>query len=160
MNILAHGWWAGAGVRLAGRRSSMSMRTAALAVGLAVAPDGPHLLPIVGWAVFGIGTSAAVEGYAYAFPGQEQALPTTVEFVSHHLHSITRSAIIAALVTLLVWTWSRRLWIALLGWWSHVVIDVFTHSADDYPSPVLYPITRVGFDGIAWIGGLSDAGCT
>jgi hypothetical protein len=30
------------------------------------------------------------------------------------------------------------------------VIDVFTHSADFYPSPVLYPITQRGFDGIAW----------
>jgi len=30
------------------------------------------------------------------------------------------------------------------------VIDVFTHSADYYPSPVLYPITQRGFDGLAW----------
>jgi hypothetical protein len=40
--------------------------------------------------------------------------------------------------------------IPLLGWWSHIVIDVFTHSADYYASPVLYPITQRGFDGIAW----------
>ena len=26
----------------------------------------------------------------------------------------------------------------------------FTHSADFYPSPVLYPITQRGFDGLAW----------
>ena len=37
-----------------------------------------------------------------------------------------------------------------VGWWSHIVIDVFTHSADYYPSPVLYPITQQGFDGLAW----------
>jgi hypothetical protein len=30
------------------------------------------------------------------------------------------------------------------------VIDVFTHSASFYPSPVLYPFTMLGFDGIAW----------
>jgi hypothetical protein len=30
------------------------------------------------------------------------------------------------------------------------VIDVFTHSSEYYPSPVLYPITDRGFDGIAW----------
>jgi hypothetical protein len=150
MDILAHALWAGAGVALARRRWSLPTRTAALIVGLAVAPDGPHLLPIVGWAVFGTGTSTAVEGYAYALPGQEPVLPTTVELVSHHLHCITHSALIAAVVTLLVWAWTRRLWIPLLGWWSHIVIDVFTHSADYYPSPVLYPITRAGFDGVAW----------
>lgn len=44
----------------------------------------------------------------------------------------------------------RSLWIPLLGWWSHIIIDVFTHSADYYPSPVLYPFTQAGFDGIAW----------
>ena len=38
----------------------------------------------------------------------------------------------------------------MLGWWSHIIIDVFTHSAEFYPSPVLYPVTRAGFDGIAW----------
>jgi hypothetical protein len=32
----------------------------------------------------------------------------------------------------------------------HIVIDVFTHSADFYPSPVLYPVTQRGFDGWAW----------
>ena len=47
-------------------------------------------------------------------------------------------------------TGRRTLWIPLLGWWSHIVLDVFTHSADYYPSPVLYPFTQRGFDGIAW----------
>ena len=45
----------------------------------------------------------------------------------------------------------RRRWlIPLLGWWSHIVIDVFTHSADYYAVPVLYPFMDRGFDGIAW----------
>ena len=44
----------------------------------------------------------------------------------------------------------RSLWFPLLGWWSHIVIDVFTHSADYYAVPVLYPFTERGFDGIAW----------
>ena len=35
-------------------------------------------------------------------------------------------------------------------WWLHIVIDVFTHSVDFYPSPVLYPFTQRGFDGLAW----------
>jgi hypothetical protein len=27
---------------------------------------------------------------------------------------------------------------------------VFTHSAEFYPSPVLYPFTLRGYDGVAW----------
>lgn len=150
MDILAHALWAGAGVMLAQRRWPVSPRTAALTLALAVAPDLPHLVPILGWSVFGDGTAAAVAGYANAIPGQEPALPSMVQFLSHHLHCLTHSAIIAGVLTLLMWAWLRSLWIPLLGWWSHIVIDVFTHSADYYPSPFLYPITRQGFDGVAW----------
>ena len=61
------------------------------------------------------------------------------------------SAPIAGVVTLVAWVACRAFWIPLLGWWLHIVIDVFTHSADYYAVPVLYPFTERGFDGIAWI---------
>jgi hypothetical protein len=150
MDILAHALWAGVGVAVAQRYRPLSHRTAVLTVALAVAPDGPHMLPVIGWSLFGSGTAATVGGYANALPGQEPVVPDTIAMLSHNLHCITHSALIAAAVTLLLWWWLRRLWIPLLGWWSHIVIDVFTHSADYYPSPVLYPITQRGFDGVAW----------
>jgi hypothetical protein len=40
--------------------------------------------------------------------------------------------------------------IPLSGWWSHILIDLFIHSADYCALPVLNPITQGGFDGIAW----------
>ncbi len=150
MDVFAHALWAGAGAALVHRKWPMSRRTAALTVTLAVAPDVPHLLPILGWSAFGDGTASTVKGYAYAIPGQEPAVPSTIEYLSHNLHCVTHSAIVLGVITLLVWAWRRQLWIPLLGWWSHVVIDLFTHSADYYPSPILWPITRQGFDGIAW----------
>lgn len=150
MDVLAHSLWAGAGVLLARRRWTVTPRTAAATVALAVAPDIPHLLPILGWSVFGAGNAATVKGYAIAVPGQEPAVPPGVEWLSHNLHCVTHSAIVTAVTTLLLWIWLRSLWVPLLGWWSHVVIDVFTHSVDYYPSPVLWPITRQGFDGVAW----------
>ena len=117
---------------------------------LAALPDVFHLLPIAGWWVFGDGSLAVLRAYAIAVPGQEPFLPPIVNLWSHHLHCAAHSAIVAAAVTLLLWAMRRSLWIPLLGWWSHIVIDVFTHSADYYPSPVLYPITQRGFDGLAW----------
>jgi hypothetical protein len=150
MDVVAHALWAGAGAAWAQRRGLMTSKGSALAIGLAVLPDLPHLLPVLAWTVFGAGPFASVSGYAIAVPGQEPALPSMVHFLSHHLHCITHSAIIAGIVTLLAWAWRRQLWLPLLGWWSHIVIDIFTHSADFYPSPVLYPITRQGFDGVAW----------
>ena len=78
-------------------------------------------------------------------------MPPLVGSLSHHLHCVMYSAPIAGLVTLARWAVRRTLWIPLLGWWSHIVIDVFTHSADYHAVPVLYPLMQRGVDGIAWI---------
>ena len=150
MDIFAHTLWAGVGVALASRRSPIKPRTVALTAALAALPDLFHLLPIIGWWAFGDGSAAVLWAYAVALPGQEPALPPVVGMLSHQLHCIAHSAIVAGVVTALLWMMRRALWIPLLGWWSHIVIDVFTHSADYYPSPVLYPITERGFDGLAW----------
>ena len=150
MDILAHSLWAGAGVALLGLRMPVSRRIAATTITLAALPDVLQMLPVLAWWWFGAGTFAAVHAFAIAVPGQEPILPPAVLFVSHHLHCMAHSAVVAGVVTLLVWRLRRALWIPLLGWWSHIVIDVFTHSADFYASPVLYPFTQRGFDGMAW----------
>jgi hypothetical protein len=150
MDIVAHTLWAGAGIAAVGRHRPISPGTVAATMGMAALPDVAQLLPIVFWWWFGDGTFAAVRAYALAVPGSEPVLPPAVYFVSHHLHCIMHSAPIAAAVTLLLWAVMRRLWIPLLGWWLHIVIDVFTHSAAYYPAPVLYPFTERGFDGLAW----------
>ncbi len=150
MDILAHTLWAGAGLTLARRRRPVRPRTLALTMGLAALPDVFHLLPILVWWLVGDGTFATVRAYAIAVPGAEPGLPHIVHLLSHHLHCIAHSAIVAGAVTLLLWAVLRAFWLPLLGWWSHIAIDVFTHSAQFYPAPVLYPITQRGFDGVAW----------
>ena len=150
MDILAHGLWAGAGLGLAQRRWRLSRPTMAATVVMAGLPDVVHLLPSLLWATFGHGTFAALRDYAIALPGQEPVTPPLVELLTHHLHCILHSAVVAGAVTALLWALRRSLWIPLLGWWSHILIDVFTHSADFYPAPVLYPFTQWGFDGWAW----------
>lgn len=77
-------------------------------------------------------------------------MPEMVEWVAHHLHCIFHSAVVASVVTLVICGLRRRFWWPLLGWWLHIVIDVFTHSAEFFPSPVVYPLSYWGFDGIPW----------
>ena len=150
MEIFAHALWAGAGVTTARRRWPLAPRIIALTVALAALPDILHLLPILAWWAFGDGSMATLQAYAIAVPDHEPALPPLVNLLSHHLHCIMHSSVVAGVVTLLSWSVWRSLWIPLLGWWSHIVIDVFTHSAAYYPVPILYPITERGFDGLAW----------
>jgi LexA-binding, inner membrane-associated putative hydrolase len=150
MDIVAHALWAGIGVAALRRRRPITPATAALTVAAAALPDVLQLLPIVGWWLFADGTWATLRAYVVAVPGQEPGLPQAVQLWSHHLHCVMHSAPVAALVTALIWAARRSIWLPLLGWWSHIVIDVFTHSADYYAVPVLYPFTERGFDGVAW----------
>ena len=150
MDILAHTLWAGIGVALLRRRRPITPPVAAATVALAALPDVVHMLPILAWWALGSGSWATVQAYAVALPGQEPALPASVLMLSHHLHCILHSAVVAAAVSWLIWGLRRAWWLPLLGWWSHIVIDVFTHSADYYAVPVLYPFTERGFDGVAW----------
>ena len=150
MDIVAHGLWVGIGMTAASRRWPMTRRTVVVTVALAVLPDLAQLLPIVGWALFADDSFAALRAYVSALPGWAPVLPPTVALLTFHLHCIMHSAIVAGAVTLLLRALLRSWWIPLLGWWSHIVIDVFTHSAEFYVSPVLYPLTQRGFDGLAW----------
>ena len=150
MDIVAHTLWAGAGMTAWSRHRPLAPRTIAATMAMAALPDIPQMLPVALWWTVGQGTFSAVRAFAVAVPGHEPALPPLVLLLSHHMHCVMHSAIVALAVTLLVWTLRRAMWIPLLGWWSHIVIDVFTHSADYYASPVLYPITDRGFDGMAW----------
>ena len=151
MDLVAHTLWAAAGAAAIHRSRPLSRRTVVATLVLAALPDVLHLLPIAGWWLFAHGSFAALRGYAVAIPGREPGLPPLVGLLSHHLHCVMHSAPIAGLVTLALWAVQRTVWIPLLGWWSHIVIDVFTHSADYYAVPVLYPFTEIGFDGVAWI---------
>lgn len=136
---------------LLSRRRSISPRVAAATVGLAALPDVFQMIPVVLWWLLDAGSFQAMQAFAIALPGKEPALPPMVYLVSHTLHCSFHSAVVAGLVTLVVWRLKPAFLLPLLGWWLHIVIDVFTHSADYYASPVLYPFTERGFDGIAWI---------
>jgi hypothetical protein len=150
MDILAHGLWAGAAALAVQRHARLDRTGVAATVGLALLPDLLHLLPILAWVVLGEGPAATLRAYAFPVPGQEPALPPMVHTLSHHLHCIPHSLVIAAAVTLLLTLALRRWWWPLMGWWMHIVLDVPTHSADYYAVPVLYPFTMRGIDGIAW----------
>ena len=150
MDVLAHGLWAAIGIAWWRRREPISRRTALTTVTLAVAPDVVQLLPLLGVALFEPGGFGVLVAYARALPGFEPDLPPAVALLTGHLHCVFHSAVIAAAVTLLIYWKTKALWFPLLGWWSHIVIDVFTHSAYFYPAPVLYPFTLRGFDGLAW----------
>ncbi len=150
MDILSHTLWVVGGAEIARRRKLFTRRDLVASAMLAAIPDLVHLVPVVFWVLFGDGSVADLHAYAVALPGEEPAMPARVAMVAHHLHCTMHSAAIASAITLVAWLLTGKLWLPLLAWWSHILIDVVTHSDDYYPSPVLYPFTYWGFDGLAW----------
>jgi hypothetical protein len=150
MDIIAHGLWAAAGAVALGRKRPLRHGRTLAIVGLAVAPDLAQLLPLAGAALIGGAGWGVLWAYGSAVPGTEPVLSPLLALWTHHLHCTLHSAVVAAIVTALAWVLTRGFWLPLAGWWSHIAIDVFTHSADFYPVPVLYPFTQRGFDGVAW----------
>jgi hypothetical protein len=150
MDVIAHGLWVGIGLAAVARKRPICRRIAIATVVMAVAPDLLQLLPVLAAAISAKGGFKLLVDYASALPGFEPELPSWVATLTHHLHCVMHSAIVAAAISLLAFV-GRRTWcLPLVGWWSHIVIDVFTHSNDFYPAPVLYPFTYRGLDGIAW----------
>jgi hypothetical protein len=150
MDIVAHALWAGAGAVALRRRAPVSTQTLTGIVLLAALPDVLHLMPLLAWTLSGNAPLQLVYDTIVALPGREPPVPETVRFLGTHLYFVMHSAIVLGALTLLLWILRRRFPIVLLGWWSHIVIDVFTHTGDYYAVAVLYPITHRGFDGIAW----------
>lgn len=168
MDVLAHALWVGVGLAALRRNAAgaesgpagslaggpaITRRAVAATILLTVLPDLVHMLPVTLW-VFTDGSWSAWLAFATATPGTEPALPDWVALWSHHLHCLMHSAVVAGAVTALCRLRGGAIWRAcrlpLAGWWLHVVIDVFTHSVDFYPVPVLYPFSDAAFDGLAW----------
>lgn len=149
MDFLAHGLWAGAAIKAGTRLRDIPWPAAIWTIALSVLPDFGHALPVAVWAIAS-GVPTLLVDYALAPPGGEPPMPEAVAFWSHHLHCTLHSGIVAGVCTLAALLAIRRFWLPLAGWWSHILIDVFAHSTNFFPSPVFYPFSYWGFDGLAW----------
>jgi len=145
------------------RDQTLDRRLVGVTLVFSVLPDLVHLVPVVAWALMDGGWGGLL-AYSTALPGQEPAMPAWAHQGAHHLHCIFHSGLVLLVLHLGVLVlWRKRchqdggaaappwrLSLPLWAWWSYVLIDVLTHSDDFYPSPVLYPLTYAGFDGVAW----------
>jgi hypothetical protein len=70
---------------------------------------------------------------------------------ANQLYSVSHSLITFAVVFLLVWLIFRRPIWELGGWLLHILIDIPTHAAQFFPTPLFWPISSWKFlYGFAW----------
>ena len=67
------------------------------------------------------------------------------------LYNITHSLITASFFIYLVFKYfGKKYSFAMLAWPLHIILDFPFHTAEFFPTPILWPIIEVRFDGISW----------
>ncbi|MDD3801947.1 MAG: hypothetical protein PHV45_07070 [Desulfuromonas thiophila] len=65
-------------------------------------------------------------------------------------YALGHSTLVAGCAVLLLWCWRPELGFVACGWLFHIVLDFPFHSADYFPTQLLWPLSDFAFDGIPW----------
>ena len=67
------------------------------------------------------------------------------------LYDITHSIIIAFFFIFIVYYFfNKNFAFAMLAWPLHILLDFPFHTVDFFPTPILWPVVEVKFDGVSW----------
>lgn len=109
------------------------------------------------WAAFcGVAPDLASFGILFVqsfFTSGHQSGPPQLASIPLYIftmYNLTHSLVVFVLVLSVVITIRRKVWWPLFGWALHIIIDIFTHSTDFFPTPFLWPLSTYRFNGIAW----------
>jgi hypothetical protein len=138
MDIIAHGLWAAAGTTVA-RKSANARIRLGWTVFWAMFPDLLAFGPPVAVGLWLLLTGGSLRG---------TRLPRVNFGVQLYPlgHSLIAFLLVFAVASLL----ARRVVLELLGWLSHILIDIFTHSFRYYATRFLWPLSDIRFNGLPW----------
>lgn len=152
MDILAHGLWTAAAAK-ALNKSSRQLLNIKWATFWGVFPDLAAFTPLFIWLfwklIFG-GRSFFCFGEAACAASSRMLPPMALENLTKNLYKFSHSLIIFLAVFILAYLILRRPRWELGGWLLHILIDIPTHSTHFYPTPFLWPIASVRFNGYSW----------
>lgn len=137
MDIVSHGLWGG----IAFGRKNRNSYWLAFAIGVA-----PDLFSFgILWIAATLGLSPRPD-FSHG-PPPESMIPTYV----HVLYPVTHSLVVFLAVFFVAWMfWKHPIW-ELGAWGLHVIMDVPTHSAAFFPTPVFWPLIDWKFSGWPWM---------
>lgn len=130
MDIISHGLW---GAVAFGRKTSF--RRAML---FGMLPDALAFSPYLFTRVL----SQGIEGL---FTRPEH-YPVWVKT----LYNTTHSLVIAGVIFYLLCQIREELGLSFLAWPLHILLDIPTHSAQSFPTKLLFPLSQLYYDGVHW----------
>lgn len=153
MDVLAHGLWTAAAAR-AGNIKLKKTLNLWRTVFWGVFPDLLAFTLPFAWFFLNIATGQ-MSLSDFPRPDPEGGPPSAAgkffeSGMVHLLYSLSHSLVIFLMIFAVVWTIYRRPILELLAWLLHILIDIPTHSYQFYPTPFLWPVSRVQVDGHSW----------
>ncbi len=132
MDILTHGLWGG----LIFGKDKKFFKYALL---FGILPD---LIPFAPYTIFQLISGALVIGKP-----ELRSFPDWV-FV---LYNTTHSLIVVTTIWIIIRKFlGKEYSIAFLAWPLHILMDIPTHTADFFPTKILYPLSHLHYDGVSW----------
>ena len=88
----------------------------------------------------------------YNFNGLKNGRPSIEEIPIWvvELYNISHSLITAFVLIVIVYFIKKDLTWPMLAWPVHIIVDLFTHSIEFFPTPIFWPLSNYRFDGIPW----------
>ena len=153
MEILAHGLWGG----LAAKATNLK-KTTKKKISLRwfifwnIIPDIFTFSLIFFWFVnnvlLGYGSFENLPHYQITEPMPEGIY--LVAQMTNWLYNFSHSLVIFVIILALVFSFRKKIPWALTGWLLHILIDIPTHSYNNFPTPFLWPLSQWKVDGWAW----------
>lgn len=151
MDIFAHGLWTGAAYKLANKKTAKPLNVK-LAIFFGVLPDlFAFAIPFV-WFVFNFIVGSINFSNLPRPENMEPAPHDTLPIINltHLLYSFSHSLIIFLIIFSLAYLILRRPAWEMFGWLGHILIDIPTHNYKFYPTPFLWPISKIEVNGFSW----------
>jgi membrane-bound metal-dependent hydrolase YbcI (DUF457 family) len=69
----------------------------------------------------------------------------------YKLYDFTHSLVVWLGIFFVLKIFGLSWWIVVFyGWGLHILLDIFTHTTEFFPTPILWPFSRFHFSGINW----------
>lgn len=85
--------------------------------------------------------------------GVDMGRPHNIEPYVYTMYDISHSLVICALGMILLWYVARAWFWLSFGWPLHIIIDLPTHTAEFFPTPLFWPFSDFYISGISWATG-------
>lgn len=138
MDILSHGLYSGIAF---GRRNRRSFW---LAVFFGIAPD------LFSFGVFFVERIFSLETIQIFGLGRGFPDPSTIPSYVSTLYNLTHSLVIFSLVFLIVFLIRKAPLYEMLAWLLHILMDIFSHSTEFFPTPFLWPLFDIEVNSLSW----------